>query len=89
MTTVYLVGAGPGDPSLISVRGLRCLESADVVVYDHLVHSRLLRQAPVRAERIDVGAAAPQPLEQDPEALASLVADGLVVVEGQRARLPA
>jgi uroporphyrinogen III methyltransferase/synthase len=73
MTTVYLVGAGPGDPSLISVRGLRCLESADVVVYDHLVHSRLLRQAPPRAERIDVGAAAPQPLEQ--EAICLLLAE--------------
>ena len=62
---VYLVGAGPGDPSLISVRGLRCLESAGVVVYDHRVHARLLRLAPSDAERIDVGAAAPKPLDQD------------------------
>jgi uroporphyrinogen III methyltransferase/synthase len=73
MATVYLVGAGPGNPSLISVRGLRCLEQADVVVYDHLVHSRLLRAAPARAERIDVGAAAPQPLEQ--EAICLLLAE--------------
>ena len=43
---VYIVGAGPGDPSLISVRGLRCLEAADVVVYDHRVHARLLRWRP-------------------------------------------
>ena len=40
---VYIVGAGPGDPTLISVRGQRYLEAADVVVYDHRVHARLLR----------------------------------------------
>jgi uroporphyrinogen III methyltransferase/synthase len=62
---VYLVGAGPGDPSLISVRGLRCIESAGVVVYDHRVHRRLLRLAPSDAERIDVGPAAPKALDQD------------------------
>lgn len=62
---VYIVGAGPGDPSLISVRGLRYLEAADVVVYDHRVHARLLRLARPDAERIDVGPAAPKPLEQD------------------------
>lgn len=63
--TVYIVGAGPGDPSLISVRGQRYLAGADVVVHDALVHPRLLRLAPPDAERIDVGRAAPQPLEQD------------------------
>jgi uroporphyrinogen III methyltransferase/synthase len=47
------------------VRGLRCLESADVVVHDHRVQPGLLRRAPAAAERIDVGAAAPKPLEQD------------------------
>jgi len=73
MTTVYLVGAGPGDPSLISVRGMRRLATADVVVHDHLVHPRLLRSAPPDAERIDVGAAAPQPLEQ--EAICLLLAE--------------
>jgi uroporphyrinogen III methyltransferase / synthase len=62
---VYIVGAGPGDPTLISVRGQRYLEAADVVVYDHRVHARLLRGARPGAERIDVGAAAPKPLEQD------------------------
>jgi uroporphyrinogen III methyltransferase / synthase len=62
---VYIVGAGPGDPSLISARGLRRLQSAGVVVYDHRVHGRLLRLAPATAERIDVGPAAPRPLDQD------------------------
>jgi len=70
---VYLIGAGPGDPWLITVRGLRCLGQADVVIYDHLVHERLLRQAPPGAERIDVGPAAPEPLEQ--EAICYLLAE--------------
>jgi uroporphyrinogen III methyltransferase/synthase len=71
--TVYLIGAGPGDPGLITVRGLKCLESADVVLYDHLVHTRLLRHARPDAEKIDVGRAAPQPLEQ--EAICYLLAE--------------
>ena len=37
---VYLIGTGPGDPGLISARGLRYLASADVILYDHLVHRR-------------------------------------------------
>jgi uroporphyrinogen III methyltransferase/synthase len=52
---VYLVGAGPGDPGLITVRGRECLEHADVVVYDYLANETLLEQAPARAERIFVG----------------------------------
>ena len=71
--TVYLIGAGPGEPSLISVRGQRRLTTADVVVYDRLVHPRLLESVRPDAERIDVGAAAPQPLEQD--AINILLAD--------------
>jgi uroporphyrinogen III methyltransferase/synthase len=80
--TVYLVGAGPGDPSLITARGLRLLSAAEVVVYDHLVHPRLLRRARPEAERIDVGAAAPQPLEQDAISLllAEKAREGKVVV---------
>jgi uroporphyrinogen III methyltransferase / synthase len=62
---VYLIGTGPGDPGLISVRGLRYLSSADVILYDHLVHPRLLRYARQDAEKIDVGSAAPQPLDQE------------------------
>jgi uroporphyrinogen III methyltransferase/synthase len=71
--TVYLIGAGPGDPGLITVRGLQCLMAADVVLYDHLVHPRLLRHARADAEQIDVGGAAPQPLEQ--EAICYLLAE--------------
>jgi uroporphyrinogen III methyltransferase/synthase len=73
MSIVYLIGAGPGDPGLITVRGMECLATADVVLYDHLVHSRLLRHARADAEMIDVGLAAPQPLEQ--EAICYLLAE--------------
>ena len=52
---VILVGAGPGDPGLITVRGLEALRSADVVAYDALIDRRLLDEAPPGAERIDVG----------------------------------
>jgi uroporphyrinogen III methyltransferase / synthase len=62
---VYLIGAGPGDPGLISARGLRHLASADVVLYDHLVHPRLLRYPRQDAEKIDVGLASPQSLDQE------------------------
>src|SRR6188472_3418958 len=72
-STVYLIGAGPGDPGLITVRGLQYLASADVVLYDHLVHARLLRHARPDAETIDVGVAAPQALEQ--EAICYLLAE--------------
>ncbi|MEO8165690.1 MAG: uroporphyrinogen-III C-methyltransferase, partial [Betaproteobacteria bacterium] len=70
---VYLIGPGPGDPGLISVRGLRYLSSADVILYDHLVHPRLLRYARQDAEKIDVGSAAPQPLDQ--EAISYLIVE--------------
>lgn len=52
---VYLVGAGPGDPELITVKGLKALQRADVVLYDRLIAPELLEDAPAYAERIYVG----------------------------------
>ncbi len=52
---VHLVGAGPGDPGLLTLRGRQCLEQADVVVYDYLANPELLVHAPDEAERIYVG----------------------------------
>ena len=52
---VFIVGAGPGDPDLITVKGLRCLRQADVVLYDRLSPPELLAEAPRHAELIDVG----------------------------------
>src|SRR6266498_4431963 len=52
---VYIVGAGPGDPGLITVRSLAYLRQADVVLYDRLIPTELLEEVPLHAERIDVG----------------------------------
>ncbi len=52
---VYLIGAGPGDPGLITVRGKSCLERSDVVLYDYLANHRLLEYAPPHAELIYAG----------------------------------
>jgi uroporphyrin-III C-methyltransferase len=56
---VYLVGAGPGDPELITLKGMRCLEAADVILYDDLVNGELLGHA-LDAEAIYVGKRAGQ-----------------------------
>jgi len=53
--TVYLVGAGPGDPGLLTVKARDLLESCDVIVYDYLVNPDLLDYVPDGAERIYVG----------------------------------
>ena len=55
--SVALVGAGPGDPGLMTVRGLAALRRADVVVYDRLIAARLLDEAPACALRVFVGKA--------------------------------
>jgi uroporphyrinogen III methyltransferase / synthase len=52
---VYIVGGGPGDPGLITVKGLDCLRRADVVLYDRLASPELLHETQPHAESIDVG----------------------------------
>jgi uroporphyrinogen III methyltransferase/synthase len=53
--TVYLIGAGPGDPGLVTVRARELIETADVLVYDYLANPKLLEWARVDAEKIYVG----------------------------------
>jgi len=62
---VYLVGAGPGDPGLLTLRGAELLGRADVVVHDRLSEISLLDLAPAGAERIDVGKSPGSPVPQE------------------------
>ncbi len=52
---VYIIGAGPGDPGLITLRGVECIREADVVIYDHLVNPEILRHARQDARQIYAG----------------------------------
>ncbi|HZO90590.1 MAG TPA: uroporphyrinogen-III C-methyltransferase [Chthonomonadaceae bacterium] len=65
--TVYLIGAGPGDPGLITARGLELLRAADVVVYDRLAPPALLEHVRPDAERIYVGKASAQHAMKQPD----------------------
>jgi uroporphyrin-III C-methyltransferase len=71
--TVYIVGAGPGDPELITVKGLKALQQADVVIYDRLAPPELLDEAPAHAERINAGKAQHDHTLKQPEINALLV----------------
>ncbi len=81
--TVYLVGGGPGDPGLITLKGVECLRKADVVVYDALSDERLVSHAPETAERIYVGKKAGQhtlPQDEINRLLAKKAKEGKTVV---------
>jgi len=62
--TVYLIGAGPGDPELITVKGLSLLRGADVILYDRLIPHELLAEARHDAELIDVGKVSQRPKQK-------------------------
>lgn len=52
MVKVHIVGAGPGDVDLITVKGLRCIETADIILYDRLINKELLTYAKKGAKLI-------------------------------------
>lgn len=80
---IDLVGAGPGDPDLLTVKALRCIEQADVIVYDRLVSQEIIDLAPAGATRISVGKSPsnhPVPQEEINELLVRLAQSGRRVV---------
>ncbi len=79
---VYLIGAGPGDPELLTLRAMRMLQDADAVVYDRLVSPEILSLAPDGAVLVPVGKSPnnhPVPQEKINEILAELALEGLTV----------
>ena len=80
---VLLVGAGPGDPDLLTVKAMRAIAAADVVVYDRLVPADVLSLIPAGAARVDVGKQAgfhPIPQEEINALLIKLAREGRTVV---------
>lgn len=81
--TVYLVGAGPGDPELLTVRAAKLLTTAEAVVYDRLVPESIVSLAPPRAELFNVGKASGRhslPQDSINSLLARLAGEGKTVV---------
>jgi len=80
---VFLVGAGPGDPELLTLKAMRLIGRAEIVVHDRLVSAEVLALAPATARRISVGKAPkrhPVPQDQINEMLVCLARKGLTVV---------
>jgi len=80
---VHLVGAGPGDPDLLTIKALKALQAADVIVHDGLVSDEILDLAPASAQRIDVAKRKSRhtlPQEDINQLLVALALDGLTVV---------
>jgi len=75
MGKVYLIGAGPGDPDLLTVKAARLIASADVVLHDSLVGTEILRMIPSTAEIIDVGKRAGKKLLTQDEINSLLIAN--------------
>lgn len=71
--TVYLIGGGPGDPELVTLKAVRCLGRADLVLYDALVHPDLLKHCRPDAERVFVGKRAGRPHERQTAINARLI----------------
>ncbi|OYV36406.1 MAG: uroporphyrinogen-III C-methyltransferase [Rhodospirillales bacterium 20-64-7] len=77
MSHVFLIGAGPGDPELLTIKALRRLASADVVLHDSLVDARIIGMAPPAARRIDVGKRCGRHSASQSEICSLLVAEAL------------
>jgi uroporphyrinogen III methyltransferase / synthase len=79
---VYLIGAGPGDPGLLSIKAMECLQTADAVVYDRLADPRILSYAKKDAKMVYVGKASAQHTMRQPDInnlLVKLAAEGKIV----------
>lgn len=74
--TVYMLGAGPGDPDLITLKAIKILEKADVVLYDSLANDSLLEYAPTTARLIYVGKRAGEHYRKQPEINQLLIDEG-------------